>query len=112
MLGTTQEYFDEMEKLKQYEVLGTVEELSTRVKEEDILKFYYCESLDKYLVGQRLDTMYYAETAQGLENGAIVGIVSGVEVIPWWKTAVLGIDLAALLALSAWNILGFKKNSY
>ena len=38
MLGTTQEYFEEMEKLKQYEVLGTVEELSTRVKEEDILK--------------------------------------------------------------------------
>ena len=40
MFGTTQEYFNEMEKLKQYETLGTVEELSTRVKEEDILKFY------------------------------------------------------------------------
>ena len=29
--------------------------------DSNTLKFYYCESLDKYLVGQRLDTMYYAE---------------------------------------------------
>ena len=49
------------EKLKQYEDLGTVDELSSRVKEDDILKFYYCESRDKYYVGKRLDTMYYAE---------------------------------------------------
>ena len=25
------------------------------------MKFYYCESEDKYLVGQRADTRYYAE---------------------------------------------------
>lgn len=61
MFGTTQEYLSDMEKLKQYEELGTVEELSTRVKEEDVLKFYYCESRDTYYVGKRLDTMYYAE---------------------------------------------------
>ncbi len=64
MLGTTQEYMEDMEKLQQYEELGTVEELSKRVKEEDVLKFYYCESLDKYLVGQRVDTMYYAEITE------------------------------------------------
>ena len=29
--------------------------------EEDILKFYYVESLDDYWIGKRLDTMYYAE---------------------------------------------------
>ena len=93
MLGTTQEYFDEMEKLKQYEALGTVEELSTRVREEDILKFYYCESLNKYLVGQRLDTMYYAETAQGLENGAMIGTVTeGGEVFAWWIPALAGLN--------------------
>ena len=61
MMSTTNEYLHEMEKLGKYEKLGTVEELSTRVKEEDVLKFYYCESRDRYYVGKRLDTMYYAE---------------------------------------------------
>jgi beta-glucosidase len=73
---------------------------------------YYVHKSAKDLLYAYVDTMYYAETAQGLENGAIVGTVSGVEVIPWWKTAVLGIDVAALIALGAWNILGFKKNSF
>ena len=45
-------------KLKEYEEL---EEKGLLLKEEDVLKFYYCESLDKYLVGKRLDTMYYAD---------------------------------------------------
>lgn len=61
MIGTTNKYLHEMKKLDQYEKLGTVEELRARVKEDDILKFYYCESKDKYYVGKRLDTMYYAE---------------------------------------------------
>ena len=59
--GVRKEFLNDLEKLRQYEELGTIEELSKRVKEEDILKFYYCESLDKYLVGKRLDTMYYAD---------------------------------------------------
>lgn len=50
----------DMEALKRYRNLGTAEELSARVKEEDILKFYYCESKDEYYVGKRIDTMYYA----------------------------------------------------
>lgn len=50
----------EYEEYMKYKELGTVEELSTRVKEEDILKFYYCESEDEYYVGKRIDTMYYA----------------------------------------------------
>lgn len=29
--------------------------------DEDVLKFYYVESLDDYWIGERLDTMYYAE---------------------------------------------------
>ncbi len=29
--------------------------------EEETLKFYYCESMDKYLIGQRVDTLYYAK---------------------------------------------------
>lgn len=34
---------------------------------EEVLKFYYIESEDKYVVGQRVDTMYYAEvTPTGL----------------------------------------------
>ena len=73
---------------------------------------YYVHKSAKDLLYAYVDTMYYAETAQGLENGSIVGAVSGVEVIPWWKTAVLAVDVAALVALGAWNILGFKKNSF
>ena len=51
----------DIEDLNLYRKLGTVEELSKRVNEEDILKFYYCESEDLYLVGQRHDTMYYGK---------------------------------------------------
>jgi hypothetical protein len=47
-----------IDKLYEYEDL---EEQGLLLKEEDVLKFYYCESLDKYLVGKRLDTMYYAD---------------------------------------------------
>jgi hypothetical protein len=53
-----------LEKLRTYEALGTIDELSKRVKEEDILKFYYCESEDKYLVGQRVDRKYYGEVGK------------------------------------------------
>ena len=61
MTEATKEYLYDMKKLDQYEKIGSVEDLSTRVKEEDVLKFYYCESRDKYYVGKRLGTMYYAE---------------------------------------------------
>ena len=60
MLGTTKEYFDEMEKLKQYEALGTIEELSTRVKEEDILKdISYSLTTHLVLEKQKLDNKKY-----------------------------------------------------
>lgn len=49
------------DKLSEYGKIGTVEELRKAVKEEDVLKFYYIESEDKYVVGQRVDTMYYGE---------------------------------------------------
>lgn len=55
------DYYDTLAKLREYEELGSVESLSKRVKEEDVLKFYYCESLDEYLVGRRCGTMYYAD---------------------------------------------------
>ena len=53
-----------LEKIQQYRAIGTVEELQKSVKEEDILKFYYIKSEDKYVVGQRVDTMYYAEVGK------------------------------------------------
>lgn len=58
------DYYDTLAKLREYEELGSVESLSKRVKEEDVLKFYYCESLDAYLVGRRCGTMYYAEITE------------------------------------------------
>ena len=33
--------------------------------EEDVLKFYYCESEDDYYLGQRVQNMYYARYADG-----------------------------------------------
>lgn len=87
MLGTTQEYLSEMEKLKQYEELGTVEELSTRVREEDVLKFYYCESRDKYYVGKRLDTMYYAEVMI-YPNGEVCLSYQMSRYLPWGEHVV------------------------
>lgn len=52
-----------LEELKEYQNLGTILQLSNRVNEEDILKFYYCESRDEYYVGKRFNTMYYARVA-------------------------------------------------
>lgn len=34
--------------------------------EEDILKFYYCESEDDYYIGQRVQNMYYARYVDGV----------------------------------------------
>ena len=31
------------------------------VKEEDVLKFYYCKSEDDYYLGRRVDNFYYAK---------------------------------------------------
>lgn len=49
-----------LEEIQQYRAIGTVEELQNAVKEEDVLKFYYCESEDSYLLGIRIDNFYYA----------------------------------------------------
>ena len=40
--------------------LLAVEELKNSTREEDILKFYYCESEDDYYLGQRVENKYYA----------------------------------------------------
>lgn len=50
-----------LEEIQQYREIGTVDEIQKMKKEEDILKFYYCESEDEYYIGKRIDTMYYAK---------------------------------------------------
>lgn len=50
-----------LSEIQQYRAIGTVEEIKSMKKEEDILKFYYCESEDEYYIGKRIDTMYYAK---------------------------------------------------
>lgn len=50
-----------LEEIQQYRAIGTVEEIQNMEKEEDILKFYYCESEDEYYIGKTIDTMYYAK---------------------------------------------------
>ncbi len=56
----TETILEKMNELEEYKKLGTVEQLSKRIDEENVLKFYYCESEDSYLIGRRIDTMYYA----------------------------------------------------
>ena len=58
----------DLEELKQYREIGTVEEFNKSVKEENMLKFYYCESEDDYYIGQNLENFYYARyTETGFE---------------------------------------------
>lgn len=54
-----------LEEIQQYRAIGTVEELQKAEKEEDILKFYYCDSEDNYLVGLRIGNFYYAHYIDG-----------------------------------------------
>ena len=61
--------YDELRKKEEaYEAIvakfGSIENALNAMNEEDVLKFYYCESEDKYLVGQRVDTRYYAEVCK------------------------------------------------
>lgn len=42
-----------------YEIIPENTEI-TKQLEEDVLKFYYCESEDDYFLGQRVDNFYYA----------------------------------------------------
>lgn len=49
-----------LEEVQKYRQIGTVEECREAVKEEDALKFYYCESEDNYYIGKRVGNFYYA----------------------------------------------------
>lgn len=49
-----------LKEVQKYREIGTVEELKNSTKEEDILKFYYCESEDDYYIGKRVGNFYYA----------------------------------------------------
>lgn len=52
--------------------------------EEDILKFYYVESLDDYWIGERMETMYYAKWNFELQD--FVWTYS--KYLPWGKRVV------------------------
>lgn len=64
--------YAEYDKLKEKEngydaiiaKFGSIENALKAIPEEDALKFYYCETEDKYLVGQCVDTRYYAEVGK------------------------------------------------
>lgn len=49
-----------LKEVQKYREIGTVEELKNSTREEDILKFYYCESEDDYYIGKRVGNFYYA----------------------------------------------------
>lgn len=65
--GTDGKAFEDMEmaiealkEIQQYREIGTVKECKKAVREEDALKFYYCESEDDYYIGKRVGNFYYA----------------------------------------------------
>lgn len=60
MTENVKDFLKDIDELEKYRELGTIEEVKKMTKEEDILKFYYCESEDEYYIGKRIDTMYYA----------------------------------------------------
>lgn len=68
--------------IEEYRAIGTVEELQKAEKEENILKFYYCDSEDSYLVGLRVGSFYYAH----YRNGSWVFDMS--RYLPWGKNVV------------------------
>ena len=49
-----------LKEIQQYRKIGTVEEFRKSVREDEILKFYYCESEDDYYIGKRIGNFYYA----------------------------------------------------
>ena len=55
-----EEAIEALKEIQQYREIGTVEECRKSVKEEDVLKFYYCESKDDYYIGKRVGNFYYA----------------------------------------------------
>lgn len=55
---------ESLKEVQQYREIGTVEECKKAVKEEDTLKFYYCESEDDYYIGKRVGNFYYARYAE------------------------------------------------
>ena len=58
---TNREVYENMcDELEQYHAIGTVEECRKSLKEENVLKFYYCESEDDYYIGKRVGNFYYA----------------------------------------------------
>ena len=63
--------WDPSERLETDKIMGWCFDKCTEIirkhikNEEDILKFYYCESEDDYYIGQRVQNMYYARYADG-----------------------------------------------
>ena len=53
-----------IKEVQQYREIGTVEECKKAVREEDALKFYYCESEDDCYIGKRVGNFYYARYGQ------------------------------------------------
>jgi beta-glucosidase len=64
---------------------------------------YYIHKAAKDLLYAYADTMYYAETAQGLESGAIIGTITVTDdVFVWWIPVLMVVNtivVAAILSL-------------
>lgn len=63
---------------------------------------YYVHQSAKDVLYAYVETKFYAETAQGLESGSTVGVVTTIEVIAWWKSLILLIDVVSIILMVIW----------
>lgn len=66
----------------------------------------YIHQSAKDILYSYVETKYYAETAQGLEHGSLVGKTT--EVTPWWPPLLIGIDVLSAGLMAFWIFLAFR----
>lgn len=67
----------------------------------------YIHKRAKDILFSYAETKNFAETAQGLESGSLIGTTR--EVFAWWKPVIIVIDVTAGALMAFWIFLAFCK---
>ena len=67
---------------------------------------YYVHQAAKDFVYAYVQTKYFEATAQGLDNNAIIGTVTQMDVFAWWIPLLVLVNSVTITALFAWNFGG------
>ena len=71
---------------------------------------YYVHQAAKDFIYAYVETKYYAATAQGLENSAMVGVSVAEDVFPWWIPLLTLVNTVLLTSIIVLNV-GGSSNS-